>query len=244
MLRAFLLQQGVISVSSLHTLQNSTREAHGSASLHFNDRQLGIHTPAGLWLPRSRRLKRWPLHNPLQFSKRGSRAWTDTPAPSQNGDEELDDEELDALFEEHGEVVVADPNPRPASAEVDDDAKSLALAIALAEAANDTKAVDILVLHVKPLVYWTRFFVIATAFSRPQLAAIAKKIRDVGSQRFKMHPTGDSKLTSWTLLDYGDVVVHVFLPKERAYYNLEEFYGNAPVVELSFNASDKVQSME
>jgi hypothetical protein len=41
-------------------------------------------------------------------------------------DEELDDDELDALFEEHGEVVVADPNPQPPSAEVDDDANSLA----------------------------------------------------------------------------------------------------------------------
>ena len=41
-------------------------------------------------------------------------------------DEELDDDELDALFEEHGEVVVADPNPKPTSADADDDANSLA----------------------------------------------------------------------------------------------------------------------
>lgn len=42
----------------------------------------------------------------------------------------------------------------------------------------------------------------------------------------------------------GDVVVHVFLPKERAFYNLEEFYGNAPVVELNFNSADAASSSD
>lgn len=42
----------------------------------------------------------------------------------------------------------------------------------MAKIANDVKAADIKVLFVKPLVYWTRFFIIATAFSRPQIGAI------------------------------------------------------------------------
>lgn len=42
----------------------------------------------------------------------------------------------------------------------------------MAKVASDVKAVDIRVLFVKPLVYWTRFFIIATAFSRPQIDAI------------------------------------------------------------------------
>ena len=44
--------------------------------------------------------------------------------------------------------------------------------MALAKVASDVKAADIKVLFVKPLVYWTRFFIIATAFSRPQIDAI------------------------------------------------------------------------
>lgn len=46
------------------------------------------------------------------------------------------------------------------------------VAVALAKVASDVKAGDIRVLFVKPLVYWTRFFIIATAFSRPQIDAI------------------------------------------------------------------------
>jgi Ribosomal silencing factor during starvation len=47
-----------------------------------------------------------------------------------------------------------------------------AVALALANIANEVKAEDIRVLYVKPLVYWTRFFIIATAFSNPQINAI------------------------------------------------------------------------
>ncbi|KAI5057337.1 hypothetical protein GOP47_0027352 [Adiantum capillus-veneris] len=232
----FVLQQGVACPSLLNASRDSSASAVLSSKCH--------HVSSTLQQQSLYHRKRRPLHNPLRFSKRAgdSRTQTNIPASSQNMDEELDEDELDDLFEKHGEVVISDSTP--ASAEVDDDSQSLALAVALAEAANDIKAVDILVLHVKPLVYWTRFFVIATAFSRPQLAAIAKKMRDVGDERFKLHPRAESKPTAWTLLDYGDVVVHVFLPKERAFYNLEEFYGNAPVVELSFNASDKATSSD
>lgn len=48
-----------------------------------------------------------------------------------------------------------------------------AVAVALANSANEVKAEDIRVLYVKPLVYWTRYFIIATAFSNPQINAIA-----------------------------------------------------------------------
>ena len=41
-------------------------------------------------------------------------------------------------------------------------------------------------------------------------------------------------LNNWVLWAAGDIVVHIFLPKEREFYNLEEFYGNATLVELPF----------
>lgn len=47
------------------------------------------------------------------------------------------------------------------------------VAVAMAKVASEVKAGDIKVLFVKPLVYWTRFFIITTAFSRPQIDAIA-----------------------------------------------------------------------
>lgn len=152
------------------------------------------------------------------------------PGPINN----MNEEDLEKLLDEYGEVIYTNPHRSSPSAEANDDAESLSFAVALAKAANDVKAVDIQVLCVKPLVYWTRFFIIATAFSRPQIDAIGSKIRDIAEQQFKIAPRGDTKPNSWTLLDFGDVVVHIFLPPQRAYYNLEEFYGNATLVELPF----------
>ncbi|MED6149686.1 hypothetical protein PIB30_064847 [Stylosanthes scabra] len=144
------------------------------------------------------------------------------------------DEMYDELFKNYGKVVFKRKDQKPASAEVDDDAESLSFAVELAKVASEVKAADIKVLFVKPLVYWTRFFIIATAFSRPQIDAIGSRIRDLAEKKYGKFPTGDSKPNSWTLLDFGDVVVHIFLPPQRAFYNLEEFYGNATTVELPF----------
>lgn len=144
------------------------------------------------------------------------------------------DEMFDKLFDRYGKVVYRRNDKKSASAEVDDDAESLSFAVALAKVASEVKAGDIKVLFVKPLVYWTRFFIIATAFSRPQIDAIGSKIRDMAEKKYGKVPSGDAKPNSWTLLDFGDVVVHIFLPEQRAFYNLEEFYGNATLVELPF----------
>ncbi|XP_057461167.1 protein Iojap, chloroplastic-like isoform X1 [Actinidia eriantha] len=116
---------------------------------------------------------------------------------------------------------------------VSSDGSSL-VAVAVAKVANEVKAADIRVLFVKPLGYWTRFFIIATAFSRPQTDAIGSKIRDLAEKQYGKVDSGDTKPNSWTLLDFGDVVVHIFLPEQRDFYNLEEFYGNATLIDLPF----------
>ncbi|KAG6683270.1 hypothetical protein I3842_12G004200 [Carya illinoinensis] len=151
----------------------------------------------------------------------------------ENVSEDTDDI-YDDLFNKFGKVVFRRKDQKPHSEEVDDDAESLSFAVAMAKVASEVKAGDIKVLFVKPLVYWTRFFIIATAFSRPQIDAIGSKIRDLAEKKYGKVPTGDSKPNSWTLLDFGDVVIHIFLPPQRAFYNLEEFYGNATSIELPF----------
>ncbi|KAJ6967036.1 hypothetical protein NC652_004559 [Populus alba x Populus x berolinensis] len=164
------------------------------------------------------------------------------------------DEMFDDLFNKYGKVVFTSNDKKPPTAEVDDDAESLSckfippifqstiianvlltyIAVEMAKVASDVKASDIKVLFVKPLVYWTRFFIIATAFSRPQIDAINSKIRDLAEKKYGKVPSGDRKPNSWTLLDFGDVVIHIFLPPQRDFYNLEEFYGNATPIELPF----------
>ncbi|KAL1815016.1 protein Iojap, chloroplastic [Daucus carota subsp. sativus] len=148
-----------------------------------------------------------------------------------NTSEDTDDM-YDDLFKKYGKVVYTRNDQKSPIAEVDDDAESLAFAVAAAKVASDAKAGDIRVLFVKPLVYWTRFFIITTAFSRPQIEAIRHKIKDLAENDYRREVTGDAKPNSWTLLDFGDVVVHIFLPEQRAYYNLEEFYANATQIEL------------
>lgn len=144
------------------------------------------------------------------------------------------DDMYDDLFKKYGKVVYKRKDQKSPTAEVDDDAKSLSFAVAAAKVASDVKAEDIKVLFVKPLVYWTHFFIIATAFSRPQIDAIGSKIKDLAEEQYGIVAIGDTKPNTWTLYDFGDVVVHVFLPPERAFYNLEEFYANATPIDLPF----------
>ncbi|XP_058219123.1 protein Iojap, chloroplastic [Rhododendron vialii] len=173
-------------------------------------------------------LRRRNLSGPLKGSSvsspkaLGSNAGADT------------DDMYDDLFKKYGKVVYKRKDQQSPTAEVDDDATSLSFAVAAAKVASDVKAADIKVLFVKPLVYWTRFFIIATAFSRPQIDAIGSKIKDLAEEQYGRVAIGDTKPNTWTLYDFGDVVVHVFLPPERAFYNLEEFYANATPIDLPF----------
>lgn len=120
-----------------------------------------------------------------------------------------------------------------------DAADSRAFALALASAANDTKAVDISVLDVSRVVSWTRFFVIATCFSRPQVNAVVGRMTEAAEGppyvRDLAHPPA---IGSWVCMDYGDVVAHVFTPSDRDYYDLSGYYAKATAVQLPF-ASQK-----
>ncbi len=108
----------------------------------------------------------------------------------------------------------------------------LDLAYAVAEAADDRKADNIQILAVGDVSYLADYFVIATGRSKTQVRAIAQAITaatELHHQRLPQRTEGLSDCT-WILLDYGDVIVHVLLPKEREFYNLEAFWGHAEVI--------------
>ncbi|KAL6998968.1 hypothetical protein U1Q18_000134 [Sarracenia purpurea var. burkii] len=200
----------------------------------------------GNWIPGDLRLlgrqgfKFPPRPRNLSGSFKGS-SMSSRMALGSNVSEDTDDM-FDDLFKKYGKVVFTRNDQRPPSAEADDDGESLSFAVAVAKVASDVKAADIRVLFVKPLVYWTRFFIIATAFSRPQIDAIGSRIKDLAEKQYGKVASGDSKPNSWTLLDFGDVVVHIFLPQQRAFYNLEEFYANATPIELPFENQQSFRS--
>jgi ribosome-associated protein len=107
------------------------------------------------------------------------------------------------------------------------------LAWSIAEAADDRKAENIVLLQVNEVSYLADFFVVATGFSRTQVRAIADSIEQKLEDEYDRLPLrmeGRSDGT-WILQDYGEVIVHVFLPQEREFYNLEAFWGHAESIE-------------
>ena len=105
------------------------------------------------------------------------------------------------------------------------------VAISCARIADSKKARDIVVLEIGKLLFLTDYFVIATGENRIQLQAIAEDIQHQLAAA-GAHEIGRSGFTDfrWLLLDYNDVVVHLFLPEARAYYDLELLWGDAPRV--------------
>ena len=94
---------------------------------------------------------------------------------------------------------------------------------------------DLLLLHVAPVVYWTRYMLFVTVFSRPQLQAVLGKIEKAAMEGYGVTSACSTKTSSWELLDFGDFVVHVMTAEEREYYDLESFYAAAEEVELPFD---------
>jgi ribosome-associated protein len=108
------------------------------------------------------------------------------------------------------------------------------LAFLAAEAASDKKAVDIVALDVSELLVVTEYFVIATGRTNVQVRAIADEIEEQVRSKGGEKPIGREGIgeDKWILLDYGDMVVHVFQPAERDFYRLEKLWGDAPRLEL------------
>jgi ribosome-associated protein len=108
------------------------------------------------------------------------------------------------------------------------------LAWSIARAADDKKAAEIVLLHVAEVSYLADYFVIVTGFSKVQLKAISDAIEtqiEEQYQKLPQHSSGKSE-GGWLVQDYGDVIVHIFLPEEREYYNLETFWGHAERIEF------------
>ncbi len=96
--------------------------------------------------------------------------------------------------------------------------------------AQQPKAVDLIVLDLSSASAFTDAFVIATGRSDRQVKAIHDAIHQGMKNDHAMLPNHVEGLAeaNWVLLDYGDVVVHVFTPPTREYYRLETLWGEVP----------------
>jgi ribosome-associated protein len=107
--------------------------------------------------------------------------------------------------------------------------RALERALVAARTAEDNRGRDIVVLDIRELTTFFDYFVIATGTSRRQLHAISEEIdhaleEGMGDRRLGIEGYDESR---WILLDYGDLVVHLFDPETRAYYALEQLWAQA-----------------
>ena len=100
----------------------------------------------------------------------------------------------------------------------------------ISDYAQGPKAVDLVVLDLSSASAFTDAFVIATGRSDRQVKAIHDAIHQGMKDQHAMLPSHVEGLreSSWVLLDYGDVVVHLFTPATREYYRLEALWGDVP----------------
>lgn len=105
------------------------------------------------------------------------------------------------------------------------------LAKAAADVASDKKAADVLLLDIHDLTTIADYFVICTGNNPRQIQAIAdtldEELRKQGARVIYREGLAES---GWVLLDFGDIIVHIFGPKEREYYRLERLWSEAKTV--------------
>ena len=103
------------------------------------------------------------------------------------------------------------------------------LALACVKFAENRKAENITVLDVRGVTSVTDFFVICSGSSEPHLKAIINEIREKVFEVYHVHPTSMDGMvgTSWVVLDYYDVIIHVMRSDTRERYDLENFWGDA-----------------
>jgi ribosome-associated protein len=111
------------------------------------------------------------------------------------------------------------------------------IALAAAVAAEDKKATDVVVLDVAETLVITAYFVVATGANDRQVRAIAEEVETALREGASLKPIGreGEREGKWVLLDFGDVVVHVFQPEEREFYRLEKLWSDVPRVEIPAN---------
>jgi len=121
---------------------------------------------------------------------------------------------------------------QPARAREADPMTPEELARAIVEYAEDRKAVDIVQLDLRGMIGYTDYFVICSGRSERQTKGIHDAIYEGLKSNYGRHPQRVEGLPGarWILMDYLDVVVHVFVPDAREYYRLEQLWGEAPVL--------------
>lgn len=108
------------------------------------------------------------------------------------------------------------------------------LAIAAAKALDSKKANDLMVLETAHITTLADYFVICTATSSTQIKALndhcEKALKELGEEP---HHIEGHRGGTWVLMDYSSVVIHIFMPEAREFYNLERLWSDATPIDLA-----------
>ena len=106
--------------------------------------------------------------------------------------------------------------------------------MAAAKVAEENKGHDILILDVRELTKSFDYFLIVSGSSKRQLYAIGNEIQKklAGEMRDECLSVSGHTEGKWIVIDYGDIIVHLFEPETRKYYALEELWGKGVKVEF------------
>lgn len=115
---------------------------------------------------------------------------------------------------------------------------SVALAFIAAQAADDKQGTDIIVLNVGEVLAITELFVVVSANNSPQVRTIASEISARIREQLGQSPLHSEGIAEqqWILLDYGDVVIHIFAEQTRQFYEIERLYTDVPVLDWRASA--------
>lgn len=115
------------------------------------------------------------------------------------------------------------------------DAGARDLAVTVARVADDKQGSDIIVLEVGEVLGVTEYFVIAGASNRRLVKTLVDEIEEQVRDATGRSPlrTEGVREQQWVLVDYGDVVVHVFLAEIREFYEIERLYRDVPKIPWS-----------
>ena len=112
---------------------------------------------------------------------------------------------------------------------------SLEQARRIAGLAQEKLAKDVVILDMRPVCTYTDFFVVCSGQNPRQTKAIYDQVRErlKADERVIPQSVEGETEASWIIADYLDVVLHVFTPEARAFYRLEELWGDVPSVEVA-----------
>ncbi len=146
-----------------------------------------------------------------------------------------------------GRPDVGDTSPAPAAGASEDgrsaaasgggsggaggEADDRAFAVEAARLLHDRKCTDVTLLDLRGLSEVANFVLIGTGTSDRQMKSVADELRDFGAERGEATFARDrDPAATWIVVDFVDLIVHLFEPNQRAYYDLEALWGDAPRV--------------